>query len=353
MTSGSTTLFSVHRNDARSSFSFELGLMGSHPRVRNDFDLEFLGDRFRVNSVTDDRSRILDLGAKSFAEIKRVPQLPDNKGADFVPVVTGHCYVVHTRDTESDHFSLFRVTEFVPQKRVSIDWLHWRREAPGPRLKLKPETKKALMGMFRELSYVEDEARRKKFGSIRDPRAIVLQMRTGAQGGNRSHITLRGSPHRMPDKAAAKALDVKKAPDSREEAKWFLRGGGLLPRRKALRIESIDVFARASGDSNGTGEVRVTIGGQRVFSTRNSKEVTQSWLDGVAVVRPGDEDSVRVYAANSSAVEVRIYGSFVVTDDAGAIKPVAFVEGGPDPKVQRAGTPLKPRATKTKKTGQR
>lgn len=134
----------------KSTFSFRHGVRSDAGRevTRNNYELQYgsinwAGDSdwFTVTMVTDDCSRIKDLGALEWAEIVNVPLLPASvepqKGIRFpaktetfeeasngqvTRVVAGHAYVVHSKDSDSDFYTLFRVDELVPNDRVTISW---------------------------------------------------------------------------------------------------------------------------------------------------------------------------------------------------------------------------------------
>ena len=118
-------------NYVDATFSFEHGMngIGALPLTRNDWDLEFgnnqSANRFGVTMVVDDCSRIQDIGALDWSDTFQVPVLP----AYPVPTrevelnaVVGHMYVVHTKDTETNLYFLFRVEALDPGKSVTITW---------------------------------------------------------------------------------------------------------------------------------------------------------------------------------------------------------------------------------------
>jgi len=134
----------------RSAFSFKHGLRSDEDIkvTHNNFDLlygnvdlEGDADWFQVTMVTDDRSRIKDLGELEWSNIFDVPILeaapephkgmtPDFKTKNLAEssdwqvakVKVGHIYVVHSKDTMSEGYALFRVDELVPNDSVSISW---------------------------------------------------------------------------------------------------------------------------------------------------------------------------------------------------------------------------------------
>jgi hypothetical protein len=126
-----------HDNYVDATFSFEHGINGDGAVVftRNDWDLLFGNspsfDSFIVTMVGDDRSRIQDLGALNWSDAFQVPVLtphPVPINDPGVSVVVGHMYVVHTKDSDSDLYYLFRVEALNPLKSVTISW----KSVPSP-----------------------------------------------------------------------------------------------------------------------------------------------------------------------------------------------------------------------------
>ena len=118
-------------NYVDATFSFEFGMNGDGavPLTRNDWDILFGNspnrDTFAVTMVTDDCSRIRDLGALNWNDTFQVPVLqaylvPTSEPA--VDAIVGHMYVVHTKDTQTDLYFLFRVEALDPLKSVTISW---------------------------------------------------------------------------------------------------------------------------------------------------------------------------------------------------------------------------------------
>jgi hypothetical protein len=113
------------------AFSFEYGMngQGTLSTTRNDFDILF-GNRpdrdiFSVTMVTDDCSRIQDMGALNWGDAFQVPVIPaypvPTREPD-VDAIVGHMYVVHTKDTETNLYFLFRVEALETLKSVTISW---------------------------------------------------------------------------------------------------------------------------------------------------------------------------------------------------------------------------------------
>ncbi len=123
----------VNGNDnyVDATFSFEFGMNGAAalPLTRNDWDILFGNnpnrDTFRVTMVTDDCSRIRDLGALNWGDAFQVPAIPAYPvptNEPDVDAIVGHMYVVHTKDTSTDLYALFRVEALDPGKSVTISW---------------------------------------------------------------------------------------------------------------------------------------------------------------------------------------------------------------------------------------
>jgi hypothetical protein len=115
------------------AFSFEFGMNGEASvfTTRNDWDILFqrspnnTDNNFAVSMVVDDRSRIQDMGALNWSDAFQVPVLPAHPVPTREPdvkVVAGHMYVVHTKDSETDLYFLFRVEALAPRASVTISW---------------------------------------------------------------------------------------------------------------------------------------------------------------------------------------------------------------------------------------
>jgi len=118
-------------NYTQAAFSFKYGINGDKALgvTRNNWDLLFgnrpLADDFDVTMVTDDCSRISDLGPLSWSdhfEVPALPAYPEPTREPSVKAIVGHMYVVHTKDRDSDHYALFRVEALEPDTSVTISW---------------------------------------------------------------------------------------------------------------------------------------------------------------------------------------------------------------------------------------
>ena len=118
-------------NYTQAAFSFKYGINGDAgvKVTRNNWDLLFgnspLPDAFDVTMVTDDCSRIRDLGQLNWTDKFDVPALPaylQPTREPSVKAIVGHMYLVHSKDRDTDHYALFRVESLVPGDNVTISW---------------------------------------------------------------------------------------------------------------------------------------------------------------------------------------------------------------------------------------
>jgi hypothetical protein len=118
-------------NYVNAAFSFEFGMNGAEAVLvtRNDWDILFGNrpdrDTLGVTMVVDDCSRIRDLGALNWSDAFQVPAIPAYPvptNEPDVAALVGHMYVVHTKDTNTDLYFLFRVEALEPLKSVTISW---------------------------------------------------------------------------------------------------------------------------------------------------------------------------------------------------------------------------------------
>ena len=121
-----------HTTDADyldSVVSFEHGTTVDDGAVGNDWDLSLDGADllFRVNTVTDDQSWIVDLGRISVEDIPE-SALPTqfHKGRygayDEVPAVLEHVYLVRNVDTDTTQYAAFRVVALEQGASVTLQW---------------------------------------------------------------------------------------------------------------------------------------------------------------------------------------------------------------------------------------
>ncbi|MBP6214369.1 MAG: hypothetical protein KA447_15120 [Pyrinomonadaceae bacterium] len=128
------------KNDVRSDVGQKI--TGNNYELQyGSINLDHDSDWFKVSMGTDDCSRIKDLGELNWSGIFDVPYLPaspeprhgvrmpsktetfeESSGGQVTKVVVGHIYVVHSKDSDSDFYTLFRVDKLVPSDEVTISW---------------------------------------------------------------------------------------------------------------------------------------------------------------------------------------------------------------------------------------
>ena len=139
-------------NYGKSYFSFEFDMRSGdrNEPLRKDWDIKYgyitiddSSDYFGVTMISDDRSRIKDLGKMRWEDIKDVPILRANPGpyrgirfpipptgepiektseGQITKVMKGHMYVAHIKDPDTDLYVLFRVEDLKPNDRCVISW---------------------------------------------------------------------------------------------------------------------------------------------------------------------------------------------------------------------------------------
>ncbi len=125
---GHATLTSYTQGDyATSAFSFEYA--SQDPAVTlNEFDVLYEADLFVVNTVTDDRSFLVDLGALLLRDAPANVDPDDYPlGAwqqhDALQAQLGHAYFVRSVDDAGQLTSAFRVESLAPGSAVGIEWI--------------------------------------------------------------------------------------------------------------------------------------------------------------------------------------------------------------------------------------
>src|ERR1700741_2421818 len=133
----------------KSAFSFKHGVRSdvglkvtrnNYELLYGNFNMNGDSDNFSVTMVTDDSSRMKDLGVLKWDQVSKV-QLPalsaalpsqpirlpsktetfeESSNGRVVRVALGHVYLVRSKDTESDFYTLFRVEKLLPNDQVTI-----------------------------------------------------------------------------------------------------------------------------------------------------------------------------------------------------------------------------------------
>jgi hypothetical protein len=114
-------------NYVSSAYSFEMASQ-DEALTKNDWDVLYENDTFVVNTVGDDVSFIVDLGAVALAD---VPATVDPSGFptgqfgehDAIQAVAAHTYVVRTIDDDTRQYAAFRVVALSPGSSVTMEWM--------------------------------------------------------------------------------------------------------------------------------------------------------------------------------------------------------------------------------------
>lgn len=128
---------------------------GNGPEIqklcRNNWEIIFGNspepDSFGVTMVTDDRSRIRDLGRHTWAEKFFVPTLSAYEEPEQEPSVKAleeHIYLVHSRDTDTNLYALFRVEKLLPGERVDITWKIIPKPSPSDQVRTATLLKRTM-----------------------------------------------------------------------------------------------------------------------------------------------------------------------------------------------------------------
>ena len=105
--------------------------------------------------TTDDCSRIKNLGKLNWSDIVEVPILQasvqphkgikspsktetfeESSDGQVTKVIVEHMYVVHSKDSSSDFYTLFRVDQLLPSDKVTISW----KVVPSPEYVVKTKS---------------------------------------------------------------------------------------------------------------------------------------------------------------------------------------------------------------------
>ena len=152
-------------------------------------------------------------------------------------------------------------------------------------------------------------SKRPLVGSLTSP-VVVLMVRSGAGGGNPNRVDMLGSLSSYVERRSREPLPWNPVVD-RDEKSIAYANGGAIPEGKAFAVTKVTWRAVAAGDSNGHGEYVVRLGKETIGQDRDKAASYSGSWQGRVLVHRGEESSVQVEVANSSAVEARFEGEFV------------------------------------------
>lgn len=143
---------------------------------------------------------------------------------------------------------------------------------------------------------------------------VILQVRSGAGGGNPNTVDMLGRLSNYVDERSRAPIPWSASVQMSERSRAYVLGGSI-PEGKAFAVTKVTWKAVAAGDSNGPGEYVVRLGAETIGHDRDNGSTYSGTWQGRVVIHRGDEAKLQVQVANSSAVEARYEGELV--DEAG------------------------------------
>lgn len=306
----------------RRAFSFEHGFGGATKarknKARNDWDVVLGGGRLRADTVTDDRSLLVDLGPVSLTALTQAPigdlaklvrdaaAKRPSKGKrshdEGVEVQLGHSFFLWTNDTDSDLATLFEVVEHTPGDTCVLEWYSTEDGSWARGSLHSPRGVRTLAELATALRDVAQPDL-----TMREPK-VTLQARTGAIGGNPCRVDVAGtaSAYIRDESETPLALTP---PDQRDDPKSFTRGG-TVPAGMKFVITRATWWGAASGDGNGSGRLRAQIGDVELVNVAKTDGIVRGDWTGRVEIVTDEEDRVFLEVSNSSYGELVLEGTF-------------------------------------------
>jgi hypothetical protein len=313
------------------AFSFERAYGGRErtgkDKARNDWDVVFESNGLRVDTVTDDRSLIVDLGVARLAELGRQPlarlegmvraaattRYEDRRKDARAPAPAaslGHCYFVWTDDSDSDAVALFEVVELTAGDRCVLDWHATEDGSFGRGSVLSPTDGVQLATVALKLRDAAQTVRTDGDAPLllKQPR-VQLQARAGAVGGNPCRIDLGRGRTAYFDRIVGEPIPFGVPAIIDDDAVGY-GSGGKVPDDKMLVITAATWRGDAHGDTNGGGCFWVQLGDVELVRVKRSEHLIEGTWNGRVEIRPGQEERVFLEISNSSRGEVLFEGHF-------------------------------------------
>ncbi|MBL4770558.1 MAG: hypothetical protein JKY61_05335, partial [Planctomycetes bacterium] len=289
---------------SQATFSFEYGTRDDPGGiVRNDWDILFSGEGFRVSMVTDDRSVIVDLGEIRLADVHPGLLEDAEQGEKALPKL-GHSYLVWTRDTGTDLVSAFEVVDLKLKESCELNWYtvngngqasgSFHDDGVGPPL---VETMEALRHSFQASNV------------LTAPR-IFLQARAGHQGGNPCRINGLGEVNAYFDGVSKARLDVME-PIGRKTKSLGFAEGGAIPAGMLFMVQRVTYRGEDRDGESGRGGFEIHIGGQSIVPKDYAKDLSLMVWTGSIPVRAGFESDLTLMASYFTQGEALIEGAFM------------------------------------------
>lgn len=322
----------------KATFSFLHGVRDDvHGVVRNNWELLFESNKFFTIRAGDACELICDLGERPLDSLASAPlaelealvesaareaRTSSNAG-EHAAATIGHTYFVWSANRDSDLASAFEVVQL---ERDSHCLLEWYSTADGGSAKGSLRDGSRGRSWMETLVALRRAAQRPN--ALAEPRA-VLQLRSGAIGGNPVRVSL-GGDHRFVNELTPSPLDVLRAVDSREP-QLAHHAGGFVPADTRWAVTSARFRGQASGDTNGRGALRVVVGGEKLLERNGAAEWLEQTWSGRIEIAPGTEGATYIEVSNSSALELVLEGEFVRATPAEVPRRAFVPEVGPRP----------------------
>lgn len=138
-------------------------------------------------------------------------------------------------------------------------------------------------------------------------KALKLQVRAGAGGGNPNRIDMRGRTSGYVDHMRDGPLDFSEEVNMRTPSEAFFVGGAV-PLDKVFVVTSVEYTATAKGDGNGSGYVKLVVGGRTVLDLATGAEPAEGVWQGRLILRPDEETRTYLEVGNSSTADIVLRG---------------------------------------------
>ncbi len=139
---------------------------------------------------------------------------------------------------------------------------------------------------------------------------VVLQVRSGAGGGNPNRIDMNGSTTPYVKRFSATPIDLATPVSMGDESVAYCTDGRLKV-GQVFVVTEVAYQGTSRGDSNGHGEFKVVVGGETLAHSQSTHLPTGGTWRGRIEIRPVQQANVFLEVANSSMGEARIRGHLV------------------------------------------
>jgi hypothetical protein len=295
-----------NKADTASTFGFESGTRDDMDKSRNDWDFMYGSGRTRIDirTISDDAGFIWNLGVVDFENLPE-DVLKTAQSKEETEALLNHVYIIHTVDSDSDLWSKMKILEIDSMKWMIFQW------------EVIHNPNKVLI-----LERTPGNSLKKPF--------VRIQIRAGAAGGNPSRVYMDGNMGACLDKRSPTPLDMKTAPNIRDDCVCYVEGG-FIPDGKIFIVERIDFKADVLADSNRGGEFILNVGPYRIAHITDEQQIytidrgARSLIGSHTRIKhtvkmeipiwPGHERYVYAELTDLSLCDVVVQGRFVEMND--------------------------------------